>query len=724
MIFQFNYYTESFTETDLKPVSSMEPKHSRKRIKKWKRLNEYFKNSKIIDKLTLTPKIVLDTQIIYQGFMSKRGGLPSKWQKRWFCVCADSTLRLINSDGECYQKIDLTNMRKAARYVWDPVNKNGTIKLWCIQRNWKFLITKKNTFENWRKHLEYMIKNPNVERSNILCSGYLDKKGQKNKFWRRRWCQLNCNGIFSYYKTKEGRSRGTFDLHHSTTLNLRKNRKGFSVVTYQPKRIWRFKTNSQSEAGRWISVINEFCAKLEVSTSNDSEGSQQELKSEKSVLSLPNGSNRRKIRSATLEDSVLSKGHHRINSINPLKSLQLKPRGRIRLRSSAVKPNSALLNELNGRKYCASVPSKKYFTEYLMQDEKDNETIPSHWSSFEQIENVDLANNERCSTSKLSDKGRRLSLSLIYPKRFLEAKRIRDSLETPNIPKEKDIYKLTISPRDSHDTSSSQQCVVKVASYGQNTILAPNIGVSATHRCKSDTPLIMVHSKMIDQKYFSPQTWQSENLENTVLDEMLGLSSEQEWSTHSDSQLSQQSNQSQNYSSEATSERIEDWPYKDVLRCAFYRFAGVSPYSDTNLRMSKPDLSILLECLGLERYCDNLYSSLGTDSDGLFAIGDFMDVFLNSETCSLITSSINYKFLVVTLITMKNFDPSYSKRVGYEDFLEMLSGFFTEDDDPQSIFIEYDTDGVGFLHVANLFCFLLDFFEVDDEEVEQKELEL
>jgi len=161
---------------------------------------------------------------------------------------------------------------------------------------------------------------------------------------------------------------------------------------------------------------------------------------------------------------------------------------------------------------------------------------------------------------------------------------------------------------------------------------------------------------------------------------------------------------------------VEDWTYEDVLRSAFYRFAGVSPYSNTNLKMSKADLDMLLVCLNLQQHCDRLYDSLATDRHGLFSIEDFMDCFLNPDTFSFITTTTEYQFLVVTLMTMKNIDPSYSKRISNEDFHSLLEAFIDDRDEAEEIFQKYDTDGTGLLHVANLFCFLRDFCVLEDEE--------
>jgi len=165
---------------------------------------------------------------------------------------------------------------------------------------------------------------------------------------------------------------------------------------------------------------------------------------------------------------------------------------------------------------------------------------------------------------------------------------------------------------------------------------------------------------------------------------------------------------------------VEDWTYQDVLRNAFYRFAGVSPYSNTNLEMSKVNLKLLLHCMELEEHLDIIYGSLATDSLGLFSIEDFMDVFLNTETCSRIIKTVQYKFLVVTLMTMKNIDPSYTNRISKEAFYSLLENFFDDQEEAEKIFKEYDKDGGGVLHVANIYWFLRDYCDLEDDEEDEK----
>jgi len=705
----------NFPKAKLKPENMLESKSLMQIAEIWKLLKEYFNNPIIIDGETLTPKLSLGSQIIHQGFMFKRGGLLSLWKQRYFCLCADSTLRVINNDGNCYWKIDLTTLPRLPKFSWDSVDCNGTIKLWCIQRNWKFMLNGKSTFEAWKIRLEHIIRKRTFEQSHILCSGYVDKKGLRNKSWKRRWCQLNRNGIFSYFKTKNGIAKGSFDLQHCSELIINKYRNGFSVVTHHPRRTWYFKTQKEADAKRWIHAIKEFCEKLVVVSSSKAEGPRLDKESEESFpTTIYRNSS---VVSGLKEDNVFSKGHHRIDSSDPLKLLHLKPQSRIHLRSVVGKFRSSRHDKFNTRDKCSSVPCRKYVKNTKPETSHSNMNMEHKLQDYESVSAK--GKDANVYASKLNDRlhgpgnpmEKRPSLALIYPSRFLESKRKRESLRT-SLPTENDIYNLVLT----QESTGIIPDMMRVTSKGQSL----TSGRKGSKVDKSDKPLILLHSGMIRQKWFSESYKQLRKREWSTLEEKVRLDSESEGSAHSDSDCSQLSLQSHNYSADTISDRVDDWSYNDVLRSAFYRFAGVSPYSNTNLKMSEPDLNIFLECLGLEKHCDDLYSSLETDINGLIFIGDFMDVFLNSETCNLITNTNEYRFLVVTLIEMKNFDPSYSKRVSYCDFLNMLSDFFTEEDSPEEIFAEYDTDGVGFMHVANLFCFFHDFFDFnDDQEVDE-----
>jgi len=164
---------------------------------------------------------------------------------------------------------------------------------------------------------------------------------------------------------------------------------------------------------------------------------------------------------------------------------------------------------------------------------------------------------------------------------------------------------------------------------------------------------------------------------------------------------------------------MSDWTYEDVLSSAFYRFAGISPYSSTLLRMSKHDLYILLKCLHLEEHCDDIYSRMSTVRSGQIPIGEFMSACLKQDIKTLIMNSKEYDFLVITLMTMKDIDPTQSKRLSKDDFYSLVDKYFDEDDAGQ-IFLKYDTDGVGQLHVANLFFFLKDYFDVENVDEDEK----
>merc|ERR1711879_147403 len=151
--------------------------------------------------------------------------------------------------------------------------------------------------------------------------------------------------------------------------------------------------------------------------------------------------------------------------------------------------------------------------------------------------------------------------------------------------------------------------------------------------------------------------------------------------------------------------------YRDVLREAFYRFAGVSPYSNSNLRMTKGDLQMFLQCLELEKHLESIFNNMETDKKLSFSIAEFMDYFLESE--DLLVGQKGYDYLGVTLQTMKNMDPNYKNRVNFEMFLDMVSVFFDEEE-ARVIFDDFDTDKIGLLHVANMFNFFKNYCALED----------
>jgi len=612
----------------------------------------------------LLPILKLGSPIVFQGWMFKRGGLLSTWKERWFCLCSDNTLRIIYNGGIARYCIDITMMLSKAQFSWNV--DVGTIKLECIGRNWLFMVYDEKQFQGWRKHLNQVNQYPINQVSSMIMLGVLQKRGQVNKMWRKRFCQLNRNGIFLYFKCDatgniKGKVKGHFSLYHSTVMKVDgEDERYFSI--HQPDRTWYFRANSIEDARKWRRIINRFVVTSHVTALKD------EPSNRNSGIPIKKNLDLLSVNSHAINE--FDRSHHQINSHNPLKSL-------------TFRKGTSLGKMLSIEKRITASPQER------------KEDLPADKKSISVDQNLSHRRDRPSySTSAIN---RRL-LDLSSQKNSKGAS--WDPAKIGRFQSDRDILPVNYRP----DSLETARISATVGNRPNETSLDWGVRLRSV-KSESSMITLSLQSDQIDPRLLFPSD---------------------DWVEHDHLPFDLERSVSDDDSSNATlntrssMDGVDDWTYTDVLRSAFYRFAGVSPYSNTNLKMSKADLEMLLVCLNLQQHCDRLYESLATDCRGLFAIEDFMDCFLNRETCSRITKTTEYKFLVVTLMTMKNIDPSYSKRISYEDFHILLESFFDDQDETEEIFQKYDTDGGGRLHVANLFCFLRDYCVLEEDEEEQK----
>jgi len=166
-------------------------------------------------------------------------------------------------------------------------------------------------------------------------------------------------------------------------------------------------------------------------------------------------------------------------------------------------------------------------------------------------------------------------------------------------------------------------------------------------------------------------------------------------------------------------------PYFDMVPQMFYRFAGVSEYSNSNTKMSKKDFEKLLKCLSLEHLLVEFLDVMPTFTensvgDGIITIDMFSDLFSTDFAQVLIESRLEYESLCSALLTMKCLDTGGLNRILFEQFkilYESLHGNNVSEVEAKATFDHYDTDGIGFLTIVGIFKFCLD--EEENEEASE-----
>jgi len=106
----------------------------------------------------------------------------------------------------------------------------------------------------------------------IIKSGYLWKKGERRKAWKKRWFVLRSAHLVYYKSSAEYQLLQLLDLgdiHTCTPVTLKKHDNAFCIVS--PKRTYYLQANSPKEVQEWVKAVNEAREDLQL-TSTVTEG--------------------------------------------------------------------------------------------------------------------------------------------------------------------------------------------------------------------------------------------------------------------------------------------------------------------------------------------------------------------------------------------------------------------------------------------------------------------
>ena len=97
----------------------------------------------------------------------------------------------------------------------------------------------------------------NMINETTVKSGYLEKKGEKRKTWKKRWFVLRSSKL-AYYKNEKEYQLLRFidvgDIKTVASVELKKSVNTFGIVT--PKRTFYVRASSRQEMESWIQVLN------------------------------------------------------------------------------------------------------------------------------------------------------------------------------------------------------------------------------------------------------------------------------------------------------------------------------------------------------------------------------------------------------------------------------------------------------------------------------------
>lgn len=97
-----------------------------------------------------------------------------------------------------------------------------------------------------------------LQHETTVKAGYLYKRGEKRRTWKKRWFVLRSSRLAYYKNDKEYQLLRLIDLsdvHTVTAVELKRSQNGFGIVT--PKRTFYIKAQDQVDMRDWITKLNQ-----------------------------------------------------------------------------------------------------------------------------------------------------------------------------------------------------------------------------------------------------------------------------------------------------------------------------------------------------------------------------------------------------------------------------------------------------------------------------------
>jgi len=163
-------------------------------------------------------------------------------------------------------------------------------------------------------------------------------------------------------------------------------------------------------------------------------------------------------------------------------------------------------------------------------------------------------------------------------------------------------------------------------------------------------------------------------------------------------------------------------PYTQIVPEMFYRFAGISAYSDSNTLQSRGDFEKLLTCLAMENLLEEFLIWFPKPKQikpgkGYISLNMFGDLFHCKFAQTILEARWQYETLCSAILTMKCLDKLQLNRIEFTQFLQLYRSLYGNDITEKyarSIFKKYDSDGIGLLNIVNIFNFCCDEEDAGD----------
>eukprot|EP01084_Bolivina_argentea_P155114 270341_1 len=137
---------------------------------------------------------------IFEGYISKSGKLNTKYETRWFVLYSNNTLAYYSDSTATYEaplgEINLYTVLK----LKENDNNHNIFHLITPKRTYDLKCNENDALDQWIKKIKLRVS------PNIICKGWLYKKGEKIKSWKLRYfllCEYELHYEVRYYENEK-----------------------------------------------------------------------------------------------------------------------------------------------------------------------------------------------------------------------------------------------------------------------------------------------------------------------------------------------------------------------------------------------------------------------------------------------------------------------------------------------------------------------------------------
>lgn len=135
---------------------------------------------------------------VLDGYLSKRGKLNTDFKQRWFVLYSNNTLSYYQGPSSTYE----SPLGEISLYQVTKIKEEGTniFHLSTPKRTFILKCESKEDLDQWLKKIKLRVS------PNIICKGWLFKKGEKNKSWKERYfllCEYEMHYQVRYYEDEK-----------------------------------------------------------------------------------------------------------------------------------------------------------------------------------------------------------------------------------------------------------------------------------------------------------------------------------------------------------------------------------------------------------------------------------------------------------------------------------------------------------------------------------------